>query len=159
MWPVGAGLDAVFRPLTDSRDGGPLMLTHLYLLVGFATPLWLYPLRHYDQGVQPNGLCHKYSHVCKNPMLKCTLYNAHMHTHTCTHAHTHAHACTHARAHTQTHTNTHTHTTHTHTNTHTHTHNTHTHTHTTHTHTHTHNTHTHTHTHTQPASLPCTLES
>ena len=34
-------------PLTDQRDSGPLILTHIYLLTGCALPLWLFPLDYY----------------------------------------------------------------------------------------------------------------
>ncbi len=41
VWPVGSTLDESFRVFVDSRDSGPLILTHLYLLAGFSIPLWL----------------------------------------------------------------------------------------------------------------------
>ena len=28
----------------DEKDSGPLILTHVYLLLGFAVPLWIYPV-------------------------------------------------------------------------------------------------------------------
>jgi hypothetical protein len=31
-------------PFVDQRDSGPLILTHVYLLVGCALPVWLFPL-------------------------------------------------------------------------------------------------------------------
>ena len=34
----------------DSKDSGLLILSHVYLLAGFALPLWLYPLRVYTNG-------------------------------------------------------------------------------------------------------------
>lgn len=37
----GKHLDATLRKFTDERDGGPLILTHIYLLVGCALPLWI----------------------------------------------------------------------------------------------------------------------
>ena len=47
LWPVGEALNRGFRPLLDSRDAGPLIVTHFYLLLGFSLPIWLYPLRDY----------------------------------------------------------------------------------------------------------------
>lgn len=47
LWPVGETLHRGFRPLLDSRDAGPLIVTHFYLLLGFSLPIWLYPLRDY----------------------------------------------------------------------------------------------------------------
>lgn len=46
-WPVGEALHRGLRPLLDSQDAGPLIVTHLYLLLGFSLPVWLYPLREY----------------------------------------------------------------------------------------------------------------
>ena len=37
--------------MVDTRDSGPLILTHLYLLLGFSLPLWLFPHRSYTGGV------------------------------------------------------------------------------------------------------------
>ena len=40
--PLGGTIHEYMRRQVDSRDeGGPLFLTHLYLLAGCATPLWL----------------------------------------------------------------------------------------------------------------------
>ena len=39
--PLAAPLSAFFARFLDSRDGGTLVLTHLYLLLGCAVPLWL----------------------------------------------------------------------------------------------------------------------
>ena len=39
--PVAAPLSAFLARFLDSRDGGTLVLTHLYLLLGCALPLWL----------------------------------------------------------------------------------------------------------------------
>ena len=39
--PLAAPLSAFFARFLDSRDGGTLVLTHLYLLLGCALPLWL----------------------------------------------------------------------------------------------------------------------
>ena len=32
------------RMFLDDKDSGPLILTHVYLLLGFAVPLWIYPV-------------------------------------------------------------------------------------------------------------------
>lgn len=37
-------LDALAEPLLDERDGGSLVVTHLYLLIGCAAPVWLAPM-------------------------------------------------------------------------------------------------------------------
>ena len=39
--PLAAPLSAFLARFLDSRDGGTLVLTHLYLLLGCAVPLWL----------------------------------------------------------------------------------------------------------------------
>lgn len=40
--PLGEKIDGFMRSFTDERDVGSLILTHLYLLVGCAAPVWLY---------------------------------------------------------------------------------------------------------------------
>ena len=52
MWPGGEGLHLALQPLLDSRDGGTLLLSHLYLLLGLSLPLWISPLRdrHHGEG-------------------------------------------------------------------------------------------------------------
>lgn len=39
--PLGNALHAALAPLVDERDAGPAVLTHVYLLLGCAAPLWL----------------------------------------------------------------------------------------------------------------------
>lgn len=41
--PGASALDALAAPLLDARDGGAVVVTHLYLLVGCAAPVWLAP--------------------------------------------------------------------------------------------------------------------
>ncbi|KNC87295.1 hypothetical protein SARC_00576 [Sphaeroforma arctica JP610] len=41
VWPLGEDLQDFLTKFTDERDSGPVILTHLYLLVGIALPLWL----------------------------------------------------------------------------------------------------------------------
>ena len=41
IWPIGDVLDKYFRQLTDARDGGTVILTHQYLLIGMTLPLYL----------------------------------------------------------------------------------------------------------------------
>ena len=50
MWPGGEGLHTSLLPLLDSQDSGPLLLSHLYLLLGFSLPLWVTPFRQYGHG-------------------------------------------------------------------------------------------------------------
>jgi len=40
--PLGEKIDSFMRTFIDERDAGSLILTHLYLLVGCAAPVWLY---------------------------------------------------------------------------------------------------------------------
>jgi dolichol kinase len=47
MWPGGGALHSSLFPLTDSRDGGSLVLSHIYLLLGLSLPLWISPLSHH----------------------------------------------------------------------------------------------------------------
>lgn len=44
IWPVGEQIHKVLAPFVDSRDEGELILTHIYLLLGFSIPVWLFPL-------------------------------------------------------------------------------------------------------------------
>ena len=39
--PFGPGIDSYVRPLIDRRDHGTILLTHIYLLLGCALPVWL----------------------------------------------------------------------------------------------------------------------
>ena len=39
--PLARPLQAFLAPFLDARDAGPLILTHLYLLLGCAVPVWL----------------------------------------------------------------------------------------------------------------------
>jgi dolichol kinase len=41
--PLGRAAHAYLRSYTDSRDEGTAILTHVYLLLGCALPLWLFP--------------------------------------------------------------------------------------------------------------------
>ncbi|XP_028830469.1 dolichol kinase [Denticeps clupeoides] len=41
--PLGPHLRLLLTHFLDERDSGPLVLTHIYLLVGVALPLWLMP--------------------------------------------------------------------------------------------------------------------
>jgi dolichol kinase len=40
--PLGEALHAFFTRFLDHRDAGPIILAHVYLLLGCAVPLWLY---------------------------------------------------------------------------------------------------------------------
>lgn len=39
--PFGVGIDAFMRAFLDSRDGGPLIISHFSLLLGCALPIWM----------------------------------------------------------------------------------------------------------------------
>ncbi|CAI8016208.1 Dolichol kinase, partial [Geodia barretti] len=47
MWPGGGALHSSLLPLTDTRDAGSLILSHIYLLLGLSLPLWISPLSHH----------------------------------------------------------------------------------------------------------------
>lgn len=40
VFPIGAVCDSFFTSFTDYRDSGPLIMSHIYLLVGCALPIW-----------------------------------------------------------------------------------------------------------------------
>lgn len=41
--PIASVISQTFDTFLDEKDGGTLILSHLYLLVGVASPLWLHP--------------------------------------------------------------------------------------------------------------------
>ena len=45
--PFGEMVHGYLAPFVDERDSGPLILTHVYLLIGCALPLWLFPLDYH----------------------------------------------------------------------------------------------------------------
>ena len=46
--PLSTLLDSVFSHFLDEKDGGVLVLSHIYLIVGLACPFWIYPCRFND---------------------------------------------------------------------------------------------------------------
>lgn len=42
--PFGESIHSALEVFLDDKDSGPLILTHVYLLLGLAVPLWLYPV-------------------------------------------------------------------------------------------------------------------
>lgn len=42
--PFGEPIHSALEVFLDEKDSGPLILTHVYLLLGFAVPLWIYPV-------------------------------------------------------------------------------------------------------------------
>jgi len=42
--PFGGSIHSALEVFLDDKDCGPLILTHVYLLLGFAVPLWLFPV-------------------------------------------------------------------------------------------------------------------
>jgi dolichol kinase len=49
---TGEKIDTFMRSFIDERDSGSLILTHLYLLVGCAAPVWLYTPANPSEGTQ-----------------------------------------------------------------------------------------------------------
>ena len=41
LYPIGAQLHIFFTEFVDSKDNGPVILSHFYLLSGCASGLWL----------------------------------------------------------------------------------------------------------------------
>lgn len=41
LYPIGAPLHIFFTEFVDSKDGGPVIVSHFYLLTGCAGGLWL----------------------------------------------------------------------------------------------------------------------
>jgi hypothetical protein len=41
LYPIGAGMHLFFTEFVDSKDCGPVILSHFFLLCGCAGPLWL----------------------------------------------------------------------------------------------------------------------
>lgn len=41
LWPLGRHLDSFLCQFTDSKDSGPAILSHFYLILGCALPIWL----------------------------------------------------------------------------------------------------------------------
>ena len=42
VWPLGEALQSASQTLGDAQDTGVIFLSHLYLLLGLAVPVWLY---------------------------------------------------------------------------------------------------------------------
>lgn len=53
--PLGQLLRQLLTLFLDDRDSGPLILTHIYLLVGVSLPVWLYPSPCAPGGVLPGA--------------------------------------------------------------------------------------------------------
>lgn len=47
--PIGGSINDAFQVFVDDRDGGLLILTHVYLLVGLSLPIWILSGGHYLQ--------------------------------------------------------------------------------------------------------------
>lgn len=41
LYPIGAPIHVFFHEFVDSKDGGPVILSHFYLLTGCAGGVWL----------------------------------------------------------------------------------------------------------------------
>uniref|UniRef100_A0A3Q3NAF1 dolichol kinase n=1 Tax=Labrus bergylta TaxID=56723 RepID=A0A3Q3NAF1_9LABR len=53
--PLGQLLRQVLTLFLDERDSGPLILTHVYLLLGMSLPIWLFPGPCAPKGVLPGA--------------------------------------------------------------------------------------------------------
>ena len=51
--PFGQAIHTAFQVFLDEKDAGGLVLTHIYLLLGCAVPLWLFPMS-YRKVTQPS---------------------------------------------------------------------------------------------------------
>ena len=95
MWPGGEGLHASLLPLLDSQDSGPLLLSHLYLLLGISLPLWVTPLRQYGHGELQVYTADLYTLVYHQHLIMYSSTYIHTYIHTCTYIHTYMHTCIH----------------------------------------------------------------
>jgi dolichol kinase len=41
VWPIGQFIESFLMTFVDEKDSGPLITTHIYLLLGCAIPVWL----------------------------------------------------------------------------------------------------------------------
>ncbi|KAI4816736.1 hypothetical protein KUCAC02_009049 [Chaenocephalus aceratus] len=55
IMPFGQLLRQLLTLFLDERDSGPLILTHVYLLIGMSLPLWLFPGPCAPHGVLPGA--------------------------------------------------------------------------------------------------------
>lgn len=53
--PLGQLLRQVLTLFLDERDSGPLILTHIYLLLGMSLPIWLFPGPCAPKGILPGA--------------------------------------------------------------------------------------------------------
>ncbi|XP_054614207.1 dolichol kinase [Dunckerocampus dactyliophorus] len=53
--PLGQPLRQLLTLFLDERDSGPLILTHIYLLLGMALPVWLFPDACAPKGILPGA--------------------------------------------------------------------------------------------------------
>ena len=100
MWPGGEGLHASLLPLLDSQDSGPLLLSHLYLLVGISLPLWVTPFRQYGHGELQVYTADLYTLVYHQHLIMYSSTYIHTYIHVHTYIHTYIHTCIHAYIHT-----------------------------------------------------------
>eukprot|EP00062_Callorhinchus_milii_P017139 gi/632969191/ref/XP_007900954.1/ PREDICTED: dolichol kinase [Callorhinchus milii] len=54
--PLGNVLSQILAVFLDSRDCGPLILTHIYLLLGLSLPIWLFPGVFLPKSSVPGGV-------------------------------------------------------------------------------------------------------
>jgi dolichol kinase len=41
IWPLGGYIEPFLMRFVDSKDTGPAILSHLYLIIGCALPVWI----------------------------------------------------------------------------------------------------------------------
>ena len=51
LWPFGLALDHRLKSFIDSRDSGAAILTHVYLQLGMALPMFAYPISSFRSGM------------------------------------------------------------------------------------------------------------
>lgn len=72
VYPIGAPIHVFFNEFVDSKDAGPVILSHFYLLTGCAGGLWLEGsgIKQYT-GVLAVGIGDAFVSSFENPQMSC----------------------------------------------------------------------------------------